>query len=53
MIPEPYEDLKSIFAVRQITDEAVAHSTLIESHPVLVSIVDRFDYVALQPEIVS
>ena len=43
MNPEPNGNLKSTTAERQITDEDVAYSTFIESHPILESFLDRFD----------
>ena len=48
MNPISDEDLKSTTAVRQITDEDIAFSMLLESHPILEKLVDRFDLCSVQ-----
>lgn len=48
MIPGPDKDLKSAVVVSQITDEDIVYSTLIESHPILEKLVDRFDLCSIQ-----
>jgi len=48
MIPLPDKDFMSTAAVRQITDEDIVYSTIIESHPILEKFVDRFDLCSVQ-----
>jgi len=50
MNPEPDEDLNKMEGVKQITDEDIVYSTLLESHPNLESLVYKFDLCRVQTE---
>lgn len=48
MIPKPDANLKSTAVGGHVTDEDIVYSTLLESHPILEKLVDRFDLCSVQ-----